>query len=488
MKKLLLLITALSVLASCSKDQWNDNGPGSPMNMGKNHYFQAPVITLDPSGGDDTPAFLAAFEEAKTVPGTVIRLVEGEYTISSVEVRDFVGVIKGAGMYKTTIKAAPDLPCWEAAEENNVLSHLLKFIGGDMVMEGLTLRIPDGFACDRETFYGGRDLMTILSVTDWSEVYHPDNMYIKAVIKNVRFIGGNDDGSGGSGPRNVSIGVWTGGDFYFWLEGHDYPFSNTDISIIGCEFYNLLGACEASNMGRDGDFYFTGNYCSSMDLLSFYSGFNYGADITINNNRFENVGWTDLWLYDDDWGTYYYLEREKPTSYNVYGNVFISAPGTTPMLLQEYRLNVMPEFDLPPQEFRIKSNLFNLKEGCIGISAMSSQGAQITNNRFTGVCDLGIYVDATPVTDWTGVEHPAVPARNVLLLGNNLVNLESETADILLGENTTGCTVVGTSARETIVDNGTGNKIVGMSKFEMRNSPAPLIRGAHQNLMKTGRR
>ncbi len=489
MKKVFFLIAAgFLLLVSCSKDSWNDNGPGSPMNMDKHHSVHVPVITLDPSGGDDTPALLAAFEEAKAVPGSVIQLKEGQYVISYVEVRDFVGVFRGAGKDKTTILAAPDLPCYEALEVNNTLTSLLKFIGGDFEISAMTIRFPDGFACATETYYGGRDAMTILSLNDWSEVYIPANRFIKAVVKDIRFIGGSDDGSGGSGPRNVSTCIWTGGDYYIWLEGHDYPLSRNDISVTGCEFQNILAACEASNMGPEGIFKFTGNYVNNLDALGFYSGFNYGAHLTICNNRFVNTGWTDLWLTDDDWGVYYYLEREKRTTFDISGNIFTSAPGAVPITMVDYRITVMPDFNLPPQLFRIKSNLFNLKEGCVGISAMNSQGAQITNNRFTGSCSMGIYVDGIPVTDWGGVEHPAVPARNILLLGNNLVNLESETADILLGENTTGCKVVGTSARESIVDNGTGNMIAGMTKYDPKKASLPLMRGAHQNLMKTGRR
>jgi hypothetical protein len=481
MRKLILLlpVTIVCLLLSCSKDERNSLSQGFIPAGQTFAVNNTAVFTVPPSGGDDTDELLQAFAEAQAAgPGSVVQLVEGTYIISSVEINDFVGSFKGKGKEKTIVLAAPDLPCKESfdyATGKNTFSHLLKFVGGDVVISDMTLKIPEGFACATETDYGGRDLMTILTLADYSDGYRPETYYIKALVENVKFIGGSDDGSGAAGQYNTSIGVWAAGDWWYYLEGKDYPFSKMNITIRNSEFDNLLGACEVANMGSEGVSDFSNNYCHDL-MMGFFSGFNYGANLSFKNNKFVNNTWIDLWLDDDDWGTSMYFERTKRTLYEVSGNTFSPANGGIAISLLDWKITVYPEMNLPPMLLNISNNLFNLKPDCIGILAQNNKDATIRNNRFTGSCNTGILVEGIPITDWSGAEHPAVFANNILMLGNNMSGLNSSVANILMAETTENCTVVGGSNSGTVINNGVDNKVTGAIRKNVPLKVGPSIR------------
>ena len=68
-----------------------------------------------------------------------------------------------------------------------------------------------------------------------------------------------------------------------------------------------------------------------------------------------------------------------------------------------------------------------------------------------------------------------VNANNVLVLGNNFTGLNATDADIVLGDNSSNCTVVG-NGKESIINTGTNNKIVGMKKKPGGAHIGPTIR------------
>lgn len=489
MRKFFLIfsVAMVSLLLSCSKEESNGLKNDSISSFENYAVYNAPAFTVPPSGGDDTDELLQAFADAQAAgPGAVVQLTEGTYIISSIEIHDFIGTFRGKGKDKTIVLAAPDLPCKESmdiANGKNTFSHLLKFIGGDVVIAGMTLKIPDGFACATETDYGGRDLITILSLGDYSDLYYPENFYIKALVDDVHFIGGFDDGTGASGAYNVTLGIWAAGDFWYLLEGKDYPFSKMNITIRNSEFENLLGAVEVANMGSEGISDFSNNYCHDL-MLGVFSGFNYGSKLSFRNNRFVNNTWLDLWLDDDDWGAYMYTERTKRTLYEITGNTFSPASGAIAINMLDWKLAVYPELNLPPMLCNISNNLFNLKPDCIGILAQNSQDAVIKNNKFRGSCNTGILAEGIPITDWGGVEHPAVFANNILMLGNNMSGLTSSVANIVLAEKTSNCTVVGGNNSGNVIDNGVNNKITGLNKIKSQLHLGSTIRDNYRMHMK----
>jgi len=61
--------------------------------------------------------------------------------------------------------------------------------------------------------------------------------------------------------------------------------------------------------------------------------------------------------------------------------------------------------------------------------------------------------------DLDGDEEAGIYARNDKFIGNIFSGADYLLADILLGTNTKDCSVIGVSTDETVIDNGTGNKI-----------------------------
>lgn len=486
MKKMIFCILSVMLLflVSCSVD--DTLTPGQPDDQqALSHDLNArkvkgPVFTVEPSGDltgiEDTDNLLDAFAEAKASgPGAVVQLVEGEYFITSIEIRDFYGSFFGAGMDKTIISSVLGFPC-DLLDTDNVLTHLIKFINGDLAMYGMTLRIPDGIACETASAWYGYELMMMLVLGDYSDQYRPGNRFFKGVVSNIRFIGGNrGDNAGTFGDYNTLAALWVGADWFWPVPGNEYPLTRGDVTIKHCVFENFYGGGETACMGPEGKFTFENNTLKSLPN-GYWLMYNYGANIYFVNNDFQNTSGIDLFIDDNDFAVLPYLDLTRRTIHYIAGNTFTPAPGAISLYLIDSRIVLHPENYLP-QLITVKNNLFKFSGGNIGVMCMNSQDAQVQNNRFIGSGDAGIMVDGSEVLDWsTGESLPAAIAENVLVLGNNFSGMESSIAHVVLGENSMNCTVVG-SGQGSSLDNGVDNSVSGLT---------PRIGPSISNNMKIG--
>jgi hypothetical protein len=89
-------------------------------------------------------------------------------------------------------------------------------------------------------------------------------------------------------------------------------------------------------------------------------------------------------------------------------------------------------------------------------------GAVVTNNVITGRGDTAI-----------AIEPYGGPGRDWVLVGNNVENYESTPypEQILLGEGTSNCTVVGGNNKANVFDMGTDNHVVGVPYQGQRELP-----------------
>ncbi len=101
------------------------------------------VFVVEPSGGDDTPAIMQAFDDAKAAgPGSTVKLVMGEYQINFIEVGEFYGKFMGTGKGKTVINIVDDINIWDLIDQN--LNHvLIRFVGGDVCVSQMTINGSD---------------------------------------------------------------------------------------------------------------------------------------------------------------------------------------------------------------------------------------------------------------------------------------------------------------------------------------------------------
>ncbi|MBG0860710.1 MAG: hypothetical protein IQL11_14510 [Bacteroidales bacterium] len=469
MKKLLfLIIAAACIIASCSKDDRFDTGlfPANALNKAIPSHVPVIVVPPDADGdGDDTDDLLTAIEGSE--PGSVIKLLEGEYHLRYMEIIDFNVSIIGAGKDKTIIY--PKTPLAEKIQlDANQIPCWLRVIGGEVCIAEMTFStdVPEPIQDYPDEPSLGKDLPTIFAFADYTDKFRPDNSYLKIVVRNVNFIGGTDDaaGPGWMTDHNTLMGIWCGPDFFWPLEGIEYPLIKGEFTITGCHFDHFLDDIEGFGLGENAIMSVASSKFDNSWAPLYFTA-NYNSKINICNNVFSgSTFFSDVIIEDIDFGilSNSNIQPVKRCQYILTGNVFHDMYPISSVLLWDTWVAIDPAERLPMLPI-LKGNIFNLTGGSTGITVYNSQDAVISNNRFTGSCTAGIMIDGV-TTDRYGTPLPnEVFAKNALVLGNNFSGLEPSTAAIVLGEKSMNCTVVGTG-KEKVIDNGVNNKITGIRK------------------------
>jgi hypothetical protein len=487
MKKFIpFFIAALCIIASCSKDSGFGPGSGLSPELIKGYPAWAPVIVVPPNqdgDGDDTDDLLAAFASAK--PGSVIKLLEGVYHVGYMEISDFSGSIVGAGKNKTIIY--PETPIDNQSQlDRNILPTWWRLIGGNISISNLTFNttVPEPIQNYNHEPWIGKDLFAMFIFNDYNVNSIADNTYQKVLIKDVDFIGGYDDAGGDPGSyqwmtdHNVIEGIWVGLDYGIPLAGVRYPLTKGEYHVENCYFEHIFDGVEAFGIGEKASTSVSGSRFNNC-LNQVYFTTNFNSRITLTNNVFSGSTGNDIVIEDTDWGLVYgyaIIEPVKRTRYTLTGNIFNATPSTLSVVLWDDWV-AQNQDDILPMQLKVYENIFNLTEGSTAITAINSQDAIINNNRFKGTCLTGIMVDGIPADRFgTPLQNPdKAYADNALLLGNSFSGLESTQADIVLGERSKNCTVVG-NGKESVVDNGTNNKIVGMKKKPYDQHIGPTIK------------
>ncbi len=105
------------------------------------------VVTVSPSGTDDTPNFQKAFSLAKAAgPGSTVRLAAGNFRIRWMEVKDFDGYFKGAGQAVTIIDTFAGQDCQPMIDIDQGPS-LLQFTRGYPRVSDLSFHITPAAPC-----------------------------------------------------------------------------------------------------------------------------------------------------------------------------------------------------------------------------------------------------------------------------------------------------------------------------------------------------
>jgi hypothetical protein len=451
----------LILLYSCSKEviEPDQTGDLKDLTCGKGglHKPAGPVFTVSPGGGDDTQALIDAFEAAKQGgPGAVVQLEEGQYTIGMIEVRDFDGYFRGAGKDKTIISNLPELPCsdWLAI---NVIPFLLQFVNGNVRMSDMSLRINDGHPCaempESYTSFFGDMLAIVLTFTDYTATYVPDDRYIKGSVKNVNFIGGALNG--GNNPwglnYNTNMSIYCGSPM--WFDEGFMPLSIGEISMSGCSFDKNVVGPDVWGFDKSSKVIIENNDIAGS-VYGMYLGCNLGSQLTLKNNRIHDGLMWDIYLDDSDYGytSYQSIVLDKRTELTIIGNNILSPPGVIGIYMLDSRRTVRPDEGFP-QLIDIKFNRFNTLEGGTAIYGLNNVDAKIWNNRFTGTGAVGVMLDGNEATDtW---------AENNKIMGNNFSGATYTDATVYLGAYTTNCKVVGV-ATDKAVDLGVNNSVIGV--------------------------
>lgn len=446
----ILLTSFLCLLFSCSTTDIDDDCSGVDL---KGKEVAHEVIIIIPSGGDDTDNLVNAFAEAMSYgPGNEVRLTAGEFHVDLIEVRDFCGSLKGAGKGLTVVTTIDDLSIDEV-DTRNLNPVLLKFVGGNVTMSGMTLTTPPGALST-----GDRDwLEGLVGFFGYSEYYEPEDRYINVVVDNVEIIGK---------PENVGYGLMTGSDSK-QRAGFLTPLSNIDISVTNSYFSGggWYGACIM--MIKEGSIIAgtrqNGNVFENNPYRSLGIWHNTSVKVQVEDNIFFNPAGTGfgLEIYSAPWPER--LEQVPQSFQSVYRierNEFNISGGRGGMLINDNRRIIFP--DELPMAVQIKNNRFNMSNNAFtGMGCINMSGMVIRNNRFAGTGLWGVRI----------FRAASVFNENGLMLGNNFSNTSYSNATVLLDLGTRNWTIVGGNLGESVVNYGENNIITG---FSVNYSEAPF--------------
>jgi hypothetical protein len=469
--KISLLLTAvICLLFSCSKIDNDDVISGIDLKAKKVTHE---VFIVEPNGVDDTPALCQAFDDAKAAgPGSVVKLVEGNYSVGLVEIREFYGKFTGAGKGKTVITARNDLDIAPLLSQR-VNPYLIKFVGGDVFMSEMTIRTPDG-------------ILTLHPIMTWIEglvsfsartrIYASLNDYIRGTISNVEFISGSDWPSGWR--SNCNTGLVVGFDSRFVQLAGGWPLSPSDVTVTNCYFENfdIYGALIAYiNKGEvkvTGENYFNHNSTAAYGYggsLAFWH--NNDLKVTVSDNTFLDGPGARFGIEatSSPWPAFLqYVDQTRATVFDIERNDFLIEGATGGVLVNDQRRVLYPE--AIPMMVNIKSNKFILSENAFtGLGCFNMSGMVIRNNTFSGEGSYGVRVMRTaPVYN-----------ENGLILGNNFSNSTYAVTPVLLNPGSRNWTVVGGNLGESVMNYGENNRITG---FNINYSEAPFGESISDNL------
>lgn len=456
--KWLFLVTALSILASCAKEERFSSDVFGPPDLAKGfgHGYHVNVFMVPaPSGDDDTQNLLNTIELAQSQgPGSVVQLQEGTYHIGFIEIREFKGTIKGAGRDKTIIKPIPNLPCQN--EKQTWCVSLVTFVGGDIQLSDLSFKVDDGNPCAEDYITNqpmGKDLYILVKITDRiNNHYISEDLVVTARIQNTGFTGGTN--SGGTHPLfNVVCGLWFGHD-YFMPAGTNPERTKGYLNVDNCCFSHFSTGLDLPGM-KEGKIIVRN---SLFDFCNLFIYDNINLQFNISNNKFLNNYDYSIFIDDSDlsrFGRYSNTTPVKRATYRITQNMFETSPGVTfirpggvSIYMLDMRTTIYPDENMP-MKFMVENNIFKLHEGASAVVGLNNKDAMILANKYMGKGVTGITLDG---------ENGAYSLNNKIL-GNKFSMADYET-DIHLGEYTGNCLVAG-SPMATIVNEGEGNRING---------------------------
>jgi hypothetical protein len=428
------------------------------------------VFTIEPSGSDDTDAFVQAFDDAKEAGhGSVIQLCEGQYTLGFIEVRDFYGTIKGAGKGKTTITAMDNLNM-DPLLGRGVLPDLIKFVGGDVHLSHFTMRTPPG-----KISVGGPEHGAITSLLNFSannSDYEPLNeeRSINVVIDNICLQGqrlGDDEGYPGYVYNyNCAFALRTSHDYYKWV-GEPVPRQKVDISITNSEFDTFCYGVVLEDLKNSQLVVGEKNKGNTFNNLDRAGGVWEGRDnkIIVSGNTF-NIPAYSWGFAVDDYPYYSFLKNEPPQGpslFDISNNVFN-------MKYADYGLfisNILNYYyGHIPMAIQVKNNLFTMADGWEwAIRSDYTVGMVIRNNKFGGHGDWALVM--------------ANFSKKGLVLGNTFSTAILESGVAYLTPSTENWTLVGGNMLDRVVNLGVDNVITGMN---MSTSDIPLGRRISESI------
>lgn len=469
-KLLLLILVCFGLLSGCSKYEMPGDELSEP-DLKK--AVKTAVFVVEPSGGDDTPAIVQAFEDAKAAgPGSAVQLSEGEYYIGFIEIREFCGSFMGKGKDKTVVTMINELNV-DALLSQGLNTVLIRFVGGDVCIKNMAVVTPFRNLSSGSQYW----IDGLLGLSAATVTYTSEKETIKGVVDNVAFSGH---------WTNIDHGLKAefGARYNFSVSG-GWPLFPMDITVTNCSFsgfwhYGALlnhingGKVQAGIKNRGN--IFTDNYYAGLGIWH-----NINLEANAEGNTFYSPS-PSLLTYYGLGNVHYGVEissapypamlkqvaQTQISVYNIEQNVF-NLNGRLGIYVTDRRWYFYP--DDAPMLTEIKNNLFNLVSPALtGIGSVSNYGMVIRNNRFCGTSSFGVRVISGAPYPWN---------ENGLMLGNNFSNLKCSDATVFFNALTRDWSVVGGNVGGDVINTGINNQITG---FHINHSAGPFGQSIVDNL------
>lgn len=264
------------------------------------------LISVLPTGSDDTTNLQCAIDTAVSLPGASIKLEPGTFHTAQLVAVDLRGRLVGSGEAKTTIVNLPalryDEDWWTAMPStSNPWPSLLAFVGGDFEVSDIAIRIAgDEPMVPPE----GLDLYTALG----------EAIVIVGTVANARFDRVTVDGEAQADPAEFGFGSNVNNGIYFhgWWNDPENPLGGT-FRVTQSTVRNVGDGIPTSNL-KDANVLISGNVieptsygASTADLVDsryefssnrvslvgdisyagfyFYGGESYRSTIRIKDNK-----------------------------------------------------------------------------------------------------------------------------------------------------------------------------------------------------------
>lgn len=407
-----IIFLEFMVCTTCTKDEILPTPDGESSAL-KTAPVENVVITVEPSGGDDTQAVLNAFEAAKAAgQGSIVYLTEGIFHLSApVIVEDFVGTMIGAGKNSTEILTGG---LGESMFTFQSLSGAYSISISDLTLRYTHLSAPEPVVLK----------------------FHEGVLKSYIHIQNVDFIGTPDQCSDAT-VICVSIN----------------PLYNPNVTletvIEGCTFDQVGEAIKILN-DMESSFLILGNMFINCvnGIVQFDSN---SSVFEVVSNRFE---FKQPKCYPFTAGVYLFGGNPQAISrFLIQQNDFIIDFASGIGLLDiSYFFDGAKSMDV-----EIKSNKFLLNDiEWDGITNLASQDVIIGNNKFEGNALTAVGAGWWN-SDW--------PVENMIILGDNVNSLFAQSSfPIVLTEKTSNCIVIGNS-KDNVLNLGTNNILTGVNNM-----------------------
>lgn len=460
LRKLILLMAIFALLFSCSKpDQVEFDNSVLSDNVLKKQNNNEMIFLVEPNGSDDTQNLLDAFNEAINYgPGAVVQLVEGEYFLGFIEIRDFYGTFRGEGVGKTFITALNNLDS-QAMWDQNLHADLVKFVGGDVHLSHFTIQTPPGIISLTGSPFG--NIRSLVNFSATNAVYEAGNesRSINVAIDNVFFKGQFlEGGPGYNHGYNCFFGVRAGYDYF---SGTDVPREKIDFKMTNSEVNTFVYGLVLESMKNSTLIVGEKNKGNVFNNLDQGGGVweSRNMEILVEGNTFNIPEYS--WGFDmDNYEWYSSLKEESQTKASVYTiqkNVFNLSHSEYALYMHDRRRLTHPEE--MPLEFQVKNNQFNMSDGYEwSIISQRNKGMIIRNNKFSGYGDMAIFCDSPDDNTYGFIYN-----EEGLILGNNFSTAELGTCTVLLNPHTKNWTLVGGNLGESVIDLGVDNIITGFN-------------------------